>query len=221
MKSILCLLVTSLMANQNPNGVHSLNASEQILEAVLNTFFSDLPPEIRAQIAALLNDGYYGAKHISSAMQLSDSVGQRPSEKKLRLFFDLVFALRSGLNYANGGFDPDVLAEFPAQRLIQVRFDVKEPVDWKTFWSASGGKFHAGEMVALKWDRVWWKISFLNLPVAPFQFGSGYDLEDVDRDEAEELGLIKARDKVPVIKIELDQAELRARLLVALNAYVE
>ena len=35
--------------------------------------------------------------------------------------------------------------------------------------------------MALKWDRVWWKISAFNLPVPPFQLGSTLDPADLTR----------------------------------------
>jgi hypothetical protein len=136
-----------------------------------------------------------------------------------RFLLQSITALQSGLNYATGGLDPDVLNEFPAQRLFQVRFDIKEPVDWPTFWPANGGRFFDGEMVALKWDRVWWRISAFNLPVPPFQLGSGYDIEDVDRDEAEAFGLIKPQGRVPSIKIEPDLADLKSRFTTAIATY--
>lgn len=130
------------------------------------------------------------------------------------IFRDLV----ANLEYARGGLDPAVLNEFPAQRLIRVQFDTTEPVDWPAFWKANGGRLFAGEMVALKWDRVWWKISFLNLPVAPFQLGSGYDIEDVDRDETESFGLIKPGERPPPVIIEVDLAGLPTRIAAWLPA---
>lgn len=124
--------------------------------------------------------------------------------------------LLSNLEFAKGGLHPDILNEFPAQCLIRVRFDITEPVDWKTFWPANGGTFFRGRMIALKWDPVWWKISFLNLPVAPFQRGSGYDLEDVDRDDAERFGLLTRATRPPALKLDIDLADIKSRLAEAL-----
>jgi hypothetical protein len=45
-------------------------------------------------------------------------------------------------------------------------------------------------MIALKNDPIWTKISRFGLPYPPFDFNSGMDLQDVDRDEATQLGLI-------------------------------
>ena len=137
--------------------------------------------------------------------------GQNEAKKLLVVF-------RQNLEYDISGCDPDILNEFPAQRLIRVIFDQVEPVDWPTFWPANGGKLHGGEMVALKWDPVWWKISAFGLPVAPFQIGSGYDLEDVDRDDAEKFGLMKRRERPPALKITVDLAELKTRIAAALPA---
>lgn len=59
-------------------------------------------------------------------------------------------------------------------------------------------------------------ISFLNLPVAPFQLDSGYDLEDVDRDDAESLGLLNSDTRPPPLEVDVDLADLRRRLAAAL-----
>lgn len=45
-------------------------------------------------------------------------------------------------------------------------------------------------MIALKNAPIWTAISAFGLPYAPFDFGSGMDVRDVDRDEAAALGLI-------------------------------
>ena len=49
-------------------------------------------------------------------------------------------------------------------------------------------------MIALKSDPIWYDISAFGQPYAPFDFNSGMDLRDVDRDEAVDLGLISEDD---------------------------
>jgi hypothetical protein len=139
------------------------------------------------------------------------------SERRLKTANDFIRSMTLNFRNAEQGLHPTLLNLGPAQRLIQVRDDVQEPVDWKTFWPANGGRYHGGGMVALKWDEVWCRISFIGVPVPPFQLPSGYDVEDVDRDEAEAFGLIKVRDRVPIVKYEVDLAEIRSRLAVHLQ----
>jgi hypothetical protein len=203
-----------------------MDTADQILDAALLAFFpadflsisaySLVRKSINAgdwpQVqAVILNTGY------QPAAEIRHSIRDLSSEKRLKCLENFILALRGGLNYARSGFDPDILNEFPAQRLIQV-MDCPELVDWKTFWPANGGKFYGGGMVALKWDQVWRRISFLGVPVPPFQLGSRYDLEDVDRDEAESFGLIKPGERPPLIKIELDEADLKTRISKELTA---
>jgi hypothetical protein len=49
-------------------------------------------------------------------------------------------------------------------------------------------------MIALKTDPIWTDISAFDLPYAPFDYNSGMDLRDIDRDEAVDLGLIDEDD---------------------------
>lgn len=195
----------SLLSAVLPPEIFSVSAYSLILKNMVNRDWQEAADVIR-------NTGY--EPPAAQARTFADLA----SEARLKFSSDLIGAVVSDFTYHRQGFHPDILNEFPAQRLIQVQFDLVEPVDWRTFWPANGGKFHGGEMVALKWDPVWWRISFLGLPVAPFQLGSGYDLEDVDRDEAEAFGLIKPRQRPPAVKIEFDLADLKSRLAVAVAA---
>lgn len=56
--------------------------------------------------------------------------------------------------------------------------------------------YSAGRMIALKDDPIWTEISAFGLPYAPFDYNSGMDLRDIDRDEAEALGLLDSGDVV-------------------------
>ena len=79
---------------------------------------------------------------------------------------------------------------FPAQELL--RFEEREtPRDWKTRWTAAGGKLYGGRMIALKGDPIWIGISRFGNPYPPFDFNSGMGVEDVAYDEAVELGVIQ------------------------------
>lgn len=124
------------------------------------------------------------------------------TEARLRLVLETNIDLARGY----GGFaqsqDVDILDEYPAQELYRAE-DRKEPRDWPARWEEAGGKFFPGDadypegrMIALKSDPIWEKISAFGLPYAPFDYNSGMDLQDIDRDEAEDLGLIDAGEVV-------------------------
>ena len=60
---------------------------------------------------------------------------------------------------------------------------------WRERWKESGGKLYDGRMIALRNDPIWRKISRFGSPVPPFDFNSGMGLEEVNRFEAEALGV--------------------------------
>lgn len=91
---------------------------------------------------------------------------------------------------------PGALAAFPAQELIRVS-SRKQPREWEQRWKGAGGRLYQGRMVALKGAAVWTKISRFGTPWAPFDFGSGMDVQDIARDEAVELGVMKESDPPP------------------------
>lgn len=140
------------------------------------------------------------------------------SERRKWLFDATLPALLNNFEYWLGGMDNDVLAEFPAQRLIRVT-DEPEPVNWKQHWPSAGGKLYGGAMVSLKWDAVWFRISFLNLPFPPFQLGSWYEVEDVDRDEAKRLGFHVPPSFNASVKIALNTEDIRQRCSLALERW--
>jgi hypothetical protein len=113
----------------------------------------------------------------------SSSLQDITSQKRLELIFDT--NVRAAQDFGNWkqGMDPDVLNEFPAQRFLRV-IEVDEPRDWHS-------QFEDG--VWLKSDvAAWSRINQdFGVPWGPWGWGCGHDVEDVDRDEAEALGLIQ------------------------------
>lgn len=111
------------------------------------------------------------------------------SDSRLNLVLDTNLELAQGYGHFAQGQRPEILDQWPAQELVRVR-DAKEPRNWAQRWAEAGGEFFGGRMIALKSDRIWERISRFGLPYPPFDFNSGMEVEDVSRDEAEELGLI-------------------------------
>lgn len=105
------------------------------------------------------------------------------SQKRLNLIFDTQVQQAQDFGYWKQGQDPDVLDEFPAQRFIRVQ-EVKVP---RPYHQLNEGR------VELKSDLDFW-LSMnpdFGVPWGPWGFNSGMGVEDVDRAEAESLGLIQ------------------------------
>jgi hypothetical protein len=132
--------------------------------------------------------------------------------------------------------DPDTIDMFPAWELIRV-IDSRVKRDWTTRWAdaaASAGDPDAqrmldthGRMIARKDSPIWTALSRFGRPHPPFDFNSGMDVEDVDRDSCVELGLIRAGDRIaapdaqpappPTAGISGLHANLRATLMSSLG----
>ena len=115
---------------------------------------------------------------------------------RISLIVDTNVDLARGYGSWRQSQEPAILDEWPAWEFFRAE-DRVEPRDWPARWAAAGGVFYPGlsdyedgRMIALKDDPIWEAISAFGLPYAPFDFNSGMDLEDVDRDECERLGLL-------------------------------
>lgn len=94
------------------------------------------------------------------------------------------------------GQGQEALDAFPAQEFFQAEFDKDFGAQWPSKWSSAGGRVFSGRMIALKSDPVWCAISAFGLPYPPFDFNSGMWVRDVDRNEAETLGLLGPNDLI-------------------------
>ncbi len=112
------------------------------------------------------------------------------SEARLGLIFDVKTQQAQDFGYWLQGMNPALLDEFPAMRFIRV-MDVQEP-----------RLAHAPheDQVYLKTDPIWWLVinKDFGVPWGPWGWGCGHDVEDVDRDEAESLHLLRPGQKVSV-----------------------
>ncbi len=102
-----------------------------------------------------------------------------------------------GLGWHAQGLQADVLDAYPAQELTRFVTPRTRSRDWPARWAKAGGRFFGRRMVALKTDPIWARLGdpalfpdALGNPYPPFAFNSGMDVQDVDRAEAEALGLI-------------------------------
>ena len=114
------------------------------------------------------------------------------SEKRLSLIFNTQTQAAHDYGYWKQGQDADVINEFPAQRFIR-ETDVAKP---RPIHQQNEG------VVRLKTDLDFWMamnspaIGGFGVPWGPWGFNSGMGVEDVDRDEAERLGLIQKGQRV-------------------------
>lgn len=114
---------------------------------------------------------------------------------RLKLIYEQNLRSARGHAWWKQGQHPDVLDAFPAQELLRLESRAK-PRDWQARWTAAGGRVFDGRMIALKSDPIWREISRFGTPWPPYDFGSGMGVEDVDREEAEALGLLKPDEPV-------------------------
>jgi hypothetical protein len=80
------------------------------------------------------------------------------------------------------------------------------PRDWLILWAAAGsavGWLGASRrsMIALKTSPIWAALSQFGRPWPPFRYGSGMGLDDADRDECEEEGLLP-KDEPPAERLQ-------------------
>lgn len=105
------------------------------------------------------------------------------SERRLGLIFETQTRQANDYGYWRQGMDADVLDAFPAQRFIRVQ-EVQQERD-------SHARYE--DQVYLKTDPIWaLEINEdFGVPWGPWAWGCGHDVEDVDREEAESLGLLQ------------------------------
>lgn len=125
-----------------------------------------------------------GASKTKDSGKLTDIT----SVRRLGLIFDFQQERLSAQLFLAQGEDEDHAWAFPCLELIRVS-PRDNPRNWKARWTEAGGKLYDGRMVALRNDPIWRRISRFGSPVPPFDFNSGMGLEEVNRFEAEALGV--------------------------------
>jgi hypothetical protein len=141
----------------------------------------------------LQREGYRPPEGKAGTLQDVSSLARR------RLIVETNVATAQGYGWREQGMQADVLDEFPAQELFRAfgPADASKRRNWADRWQQAGGEFYGNRMIALKTDPVWGRLGSmfddsLGNPYPPFAFNSGMDVRDIDRDEAEALGLINA-----------------------------
>ncbi|QYM80285.1 hypothetical protein K0B96_06630 [Horticoccus luteus] len=139
------------------------------------------------------------------------------SSPRLNLILETNVATAEGYGRYVQGVQPDVLDEFPAQELFDAAPGGEHRRDWAARWQACGGEFFGRRMIALKSDPVWSRLGDpdrfpdgLGNPYPPFAFNSKWDVRDIDRDEAIDLGLLAPDETVPAPTVDDFSADLQA-----------
>jgi hypothetical protein len=110
---------------------------------------------------------------------------------RLNLILDQNLQAAQGYGSWKQGQDPAILDLWPAQELIDTNpGQTDNRRNWRQIWTDAGGQFYGNRMIALKNDPIWTRISRFSVPYPPFDFGSYWDVADIDRNEAVALGLI-------------------------------
>lgn len=118
------------------------------------------------------------------------------SKQRLDTLFDVNVGHISRVAEHNAAQDPLVLDMWPCQELYRAVDSVKKR-NWRERWRAAGGRLYGGRMIARKDDPIWVRLSRFGTPFPPFDYNSGMDVRDVDRQDAESLGAIERGEEAP------------------------
>ena len=167
--------------------------------------------EVLDQIGGSLNDLVAGKTDIATQRlqisKMAESLGQPLSEGRINLILGTNLNLAYGYGQMVRAFDPDLIDEYPAWRLVRWEDRIK-PRDWDERWAiAAEGTPEEGrnddEYIALKTHPIWDNLGdsdlfddALDTTYPPFAFNSGMGVEDIDRDEAIAAGVIDETTKL-------------------------
>ncbi|MDR2675866.1 MAG: hypothetical protein LBC18_13630 [Opitutaceae bacterium] len=148
---------------------------------------NDYSASARAKLRAVLDAAGYQAAE-------EDEGGLKDLRSRQRLDLILKTNTEQLLGYAKWKRDneDEYIDDWPCQELYRLESRAI-PRNWQKRWTDAGGKLYGGgRMIARRDSPIWSAISRFGAPYPPFDFGSGMDVRDIDRDEAEALGIIKA-----------------------------
>ena len=117
------------------------------------------------------------------------------SDKRLDLILKTNTEQAQGYGWFAQGQDPDLLDQWPCQELYRSE-SRQVPRDWLQRWRGAGGRLYGGRMIARKDDPIWRNLGPFGTPYPPFDYNSGMDVQDIDREEAIALGVIQETDQV-------------------------
>lgn len=121
------------------------------------------------------------------------------SDRRINLQLKMNVQEAQSYGWWKQGQDPDLLDAFPAREFLRVESRERPRSDWPERWNAARAATitdgatdsSTGRMVALVGHPIWKKLNVFKREYGPFDYGSGYDVEDVSRKEAIELEIIE------------------------------
>lgn len=148
------------------------------------------PIEARTQLKEYLASVNYQPEEIDAG-----GLKDLSSDRRLNVILDTNTKMAHGYGQFAQANDADIIDAFPCQELYRLE-ERKEKRAWRDRWVRAGGKLYGptARMIARKDDPIWTAISRFGTPYPPFDFMSGMWVEEVDRAEAETLGVIKRSD---------------------------
>lgn len=186
--------------------------SARVLQAIQDRLSGQVQ-QLRENVGEGKTAIYDRSSFIDSIREIARDEGLTPQEPEKRgglqditsiprlgMVYDMQNAMASG--YATWKLDQNegALALWPAYRFGPSTARVPRTT-WLARWAEAGASVGwkgalQKEMVALKTSPIWAALSRFGTPWPPFDYGSTRELEDVEREEAIELGLI-GPDDVP------------------------
>ncbi|MBP7431534.1 MAG: hypothetical protein KBC05_19015 [Candidatus Hydrogenedentes bacterium] len=199
------------------------------LHGAVDGGFVDQPDGQGGTVRVLMDKGRFISDMRKTALDLGlGPTGPRrvediTTDTRLGLIYDQNVQAAYGYADRKVGLDPDLIDEFPAQRLVRIESRgiergmklrrgvlVPDPENgWPARWARAGEAVAwkgalQDQPIALKTSPIWTALSAFGTPWPPFDFGSGMGVEDVDRAEAERLGLV---DKGQILGADAQRAE--------------
>lgn len=192
-------------------GVESARVLQTIQDRLSSAF-----KQQREQLASGAQATFDRSSFINAVRDIARGEGLTPEKEELRggiqditsiprlgLIYDMQNAMATGFARHKLDTSEGALLLYPAYRLSAS--SAKEPrpqIWWEQRWAEAGAAVNwegaaKDQMVALKTSPIWAKLSRFGVPWAPFDWGSTRELEEVDRDEAIALGLMKPDDLPP------------------------
>ncbi|MCW5557738.1 MAG: hypothetical protein KIT22_07895 [Verrucomicrobiae bacterium] len=198
---------------------------EDVLDQIAARVRSILDPQVERRadrITDLNPEGRVttGDNFASARLKLAEfgrSIGYQPepgkrgtiedhfSGPRLNLILETNVRMAQGYGYFAQGNTPEALELYPCWELFRAE-DRVMPRDWESRWyeaaeavgdtDAARSLREQGRMVARKDSPIWESLSAFGQPYPPFDFNSGMDVQDVDRDTAVELGVIRELDVI-------------------------
>ncbi len=135
----------------------------------------------------LLGVANRGGRHPSHEEDWSDPLCIARIKCAINLQVSMIYNARS----YRDAMDKDIRDEWPCFELVGMNKHADLSL-WHDKWKQAGGKLRQGRMIAGKPSSIWSKLSDFGLPHPPFSLLDDVIVEEVAREEAVSLGLVKS-----------------------------